>query len=51
MKYIMYAKNFRSRRKADLAFIGAVERRIAEQSQTTQQQEVLHGTIKTKQIV
>jgi hypothetical protein len=59
MKYTMYAKNFRSRRKellrkgrADLAFIDIVVRHcIATNSQTTEQQEVLHGSIETEQIV
>ena len=56
MKYTTYAKNFRSRRKtllkkADWAFIGAVESRIAEHNQTTQQQEILYGAIKAEQIV
>ena len=37
--------------KADWAFIGAVERRIAEQSQSSEQQEVSYGTIKAEQVV
>jgi len=56
VNYTTYAKNFRSRRKtmlkkADWAFIGAVESRIAEYIQTTEQQEVLRGAIKIEQIV